>query len=141
MPDSRDERRMAIALGQFNRLLLRLECAAGVAVLIFDDEIRDGVVTRRGDPQSLVEAAPLRSSGDCMSKPITNSAAMLARTKSARLAPKQRLTGALAAPPRRSASNASGRGRPASGGLRRRSVHCLAAGMRNGPRLAAWPAS
>ena len=83
----------------------------------------DGVVTRRGDPQSLVEAVPLRLSGDCMSKPIANSAAALARTKSACLAPEQRLTDALAAPPRRSASNASGRGRPSSGSLRRRSVH------------------
>ena len=82
----------------------------------------DGVVTRRGNPQSLVEAAPLRLSGDCMSKPIACSAAILARLKSACLAPEQRLTGALAAPPRRTRSNASGRGRPPSGSLRRRSV-------------------
>ncbi len=83
----------------------------------------DGVVTRRGDPQSLVEAVPLRLSSDCMSKPIANSAAARARTKSACLAPEQRPTGALAAPPRRPASNASGRGRPASDCPRRRAIH------------------
>jgi hypothetical protein len=50
-------------------------------------------------------------------------AASRACTTSARLTPGRRPTGARAARPRRSASNASGSGRPSSGCLRRRLVH------------------
>ena len=82
----------------------------------------DGAVTRRGNPQSLVEVAPLRLSSDCMSKPTANPVLALARTKSACLAPGQRLPADLAAHRSRSAENASGKGRPPSGSLRRRSV-------------------
>ena len=41
LSNSRDQRRMALALGPINRLALRLECAERASGLIFDNEIRD----------------------------------------------------------------------------------------------------
>jgi len=40
VPNARNERRMAFALGPINRLPQRLECAECTAGMIFDDEIR-----------------------------------------------------------------------------------------------------
>ena len=41
VPNSRNERRMALALGPLNRSTLGLECAERTAGMVFDDEIRD----------------------------------------------------------------------------------------------------